>query len=416
LKLHKIAFIAGLALTLVSTGSLVADAKEKINDNPQLLVIKKSKYGKTAQELSKIDGIDMTELEEISLIRINQQTQEGEDALNDYIHAHPNSFEAYGADLLVLPPSTDIIVSKNTDLMVPFALSGDFFDEWGWNIHDMTNNGETHDKQPGTHEIVVGIIDSGIDHRHPDLEQNIVSGNAHSSWVIEAIVAAVDDGVDIINLSLGTYLFMSEDGAEGTLVGYEQALAYAEEHDVVVVAASGTRERGLDISDSTNLAAQLGLTGEEVVYAPGSLDGVITVSGSNRNQQMTHLSNYGEVVDISAPSGDYGPKYEENGSFDFHYFIMTTYPTDLEPSLINRYLGFDRGYDLSAGTSLAAPQVSATIALMLAEAEEANRMLTPREVAKIIKETASPYQPGPHTKKESAGIINPAMALDAIDE
>ncbi|WP_025151105.1 S8 family serine peptidase [Bacillus sp. H1a] len=137
-----------------------------------------------------------------------------------------------------------------------------------WDMKKITNNGESYKIFSGTKNVTVGIIDSGLDINHPDLENNIVPNSknlvpengfrgqenyetgdvnrlddilghgtnvagqiaangiikgvapnvgikmyrvfggksAESIWVIKAIVEAAKDDVDVINLSLGDYL------------------------------------------------------------------------------------------------------------------------------------------------------------------------------------------------------------------
>ena len=54
--------------------------------------------------------------------------------------------------------------------------------------------------------------------------------------------------------------------------------------------------------------------------------------------------------------------------------VLTTYPTNLPQSQLSEWLGFDRGYELMIGTSLAVPKVSATAALVIAEYKEKFRL------------------------------------------
>jgi serine protease AprX len=60
------------------------------------------------------------------------------------------------------------------------------------------------------------------------------------------------------------------------------------------------------------------------------------------------------------------------------------------------------------GTSMAAPVVSATIALML----EANPMLSPAEVKQILMSTATPLKDFP-VQKSGAGLVNAGRAVAA---
>lgn len=143
--------------------------------------------------------------------------------------------------------------------------TADLYEKYQWDIKRVTNNGESYKLGTGNHNVVVGIIDSGIDENHPDLKANILGGenlipanykgdntetgdkkdiqdrNGHgthvagtiagngrikgvapnigvksyrafgkqgttdSSIISNAIIKATDDGVNVINLSEGGY-------------------------------------------------------------------------------------------------------------------------------------------------------------------------------------------------------------------
>lgn len=46
-----------------------------------------------------------------------------------------------------------------------------------WDVREVTHDGKSYEEFTGTHNVVVGIIDSGIDVNHPDLAKNILSGS-----------------------------------------------------------------------------------------------------------------------------------------------------------------------------------------------------------------------------------------------
>lgn len=91
---------------------------------------------------------------------------------------------------------------------------------------------------------------------------------------IEGIRFAVDNGADIISMSLGT---------PGTCPGpYVDAIRYAADHDVIVVAASG--------NDPSGLSAY-----------PGNCPGVLTVGATDRQLSPWEDSHRSEHVDVAAP-------------------------------------------------------------------------------------------------------------------
>ncbi|MBN2299806.1 MAG: S8 family serine peptidase [Acholeplasmataceae bacterium] len=126
--------------------------------------------------------------------------------------------------------------------------------------------------------------------------------------IINGIYYAVENGADVINMSLG--------GPDSS-TEMQDAVTYARDHGVIVVAAAG--------NDGTN-----------DLFYPASYDGVISVAAVDEDRTSASYSNYNLDIDIAAPGTS----------------IITTQ--------------MDNQYGYSSGTSLAAPQVTGVLALLLA--------------------------------------------------
>lgn len=211
-------------------------------------------------------------------------------------------------------------------------------DCWGWNFayntHDMTTSG-TH----GT--MVAGIIGAyskdsqlmrGIN-KQVSLMSLIVSdeqGNIFAGDINKAIYYAVDNGADVINLSLGSsiYNFSSQ---------FDEAIAYAYEHNVVVVVAAGNGDT------EGGIGRNLDTTKISPVCNDGGKNMVLGVGATDKNNVKTSWTNYGACVDIYAPGIDITstavPFYTDSGLF----------------------------YESASGTSFATPLVSGTAALIKAQ-------------------------------------------------
>jgi uncharacterized repeat protein (TIGR02543 family) len=143
---------------------------------------------------------------------------------------------------------------------------------------------------------------------NPETLDEDESGFYSDSSIIEGIYYAVEQGADVINLSLG--------GSYANPLT-KQAVEYAVSEGVMVVAASGN-------------------DGDSELLYPASFDVVISVSSVDESKTVSSFSNFNSRVDLSAPGED----------------IVTT-------SINNAYVN-------ASGTSFAAPQVTGVIGLLLA--------------------------------------------------
>lgn len=154
--------------------------------------------------------------------------------------------------------------------------------------------------------------------------------------IAEAVIWAVDNGADVISLSLTR-------NTREWPVSWDRAFGYAEDNDVVVVAAAGNRSAGT-----------------EVVGAPATMPGVLTVGGVDREGVASaRASSQGITIGVMAPS--------EN--------LVGALPGE--------------GYALWAGTSGATPIVSGIAALVRAAHPE----LDAANVVNRILATARPVTP-----------------------
>lgn len=234
-------------------------------------------------------------------------------------------------------------------------------------------------------EIVIGVLDSGLDYTHELFENRVVdttfnmseSGgendcmddNGHGSAVAGIIALSTPDNVkikpykvidadgyvslsvftaametilasndlpDIMNISLGGYLFEENMSIETELV--ERLVA----RGVTVCIASG----------NDNLPVQY--------CTPADCETAITVGAYDYTDHICSFSNYGEKVDIAAPGYD-----------------VYTYDLYTEDHFTDLYNG-------QVGTSFSCPFVSAACAYILMQ----NPGLSPAEVKQQLKASA----------------------------
>ncbi len=171
-------------------------------------------------------------------------------------------------------------------------------------------------------------------------------GEGRVSDVIRAIDYAINNGADIINLSFSS-LNYSE--------GLQEAIYRAHAAGIMIVAAAGNEQ-----------ANGTGYNTDQTKIYPACYDGrligenmVIGVAATDALDQKTRFSSYGfSCIDIAAPG--------------ISFFNTVT----------NGYVpGADKYYDgYWSGTSMAAPLVSATLALI----QQANPELSRRETVNIL--------------------------------
>ncbi len=277
--------------------------------------------------------------------------------------------------------------------------------------------------EQGSRDIVVAVIDTGIDPTHPDIKANLwhdpknpgvygydfvknkpnptdehghgthvagilgatmntkvgISGVAHKVSImavkyfaennsgaantrnsIAALNWAIDHGAHILNYSGG--------GAEFSAEEY-MALKRARDKGVLLVAAAGNERQNTDLAEN--------------FYYPCAyrLENIICVAATNIKNEMLSSSNWGKVrVDVAAPG--------EN--------IFSTIPNGK--------------YAYMSGTSQATAFVTGLAALLLSK----NRTLKPDQVREIIRQSADRL-PTLRDKVYAQGKVNAHAALALLE-
>ncbi|MEM7552746.1 MAG: S8 family serine peptidase [Cyanobacteria bacterium P01_A01_bin.84] len=213
-------------------------------------------------------------------------------------------------------------------------------DVYGWNFIDGDNDvldGNGH----GTH--VGGTIAAennnfgvtGVAYNAEIMAVRVFddSGKTEDNSIVNGIYYAVDNGADVINLSLGG----GEDPNE------ELAIEYATSQGVIVVMAAGNDNDPVPTYPA-NYATEYGIS-------VGAVD------------------RYGDIYDFSNLAGDDSNMHHVMAPGVDVYSTIPDYPYYLEYS----------------GTSMATPHVAGVVALMLS----ANPNLTPAQVREILTDTAT---------------------------
>lgn len=144
-----------------------------------------------------------------------------------------------------------------------------------------------------------------------------------------------DNPADIINLSIGIFRFCP--------ASMQEAINEVVERGVVVVAAAG----------NDKVSTQY--------YAPGGCNNVISVAAGDARGVLAPYSNYGAEVDLIAPGGDLSR--DDNGDGRPDGILSTKTAHNCVDPVTNESIA-DCFYAYEQGTSMAAPHVSAALALI----------------------------------------------------
>jgi hypothetical protein len=261
-------------------------------------------------------------------------------------------------------------------------------------------------------DVVVAVVDSGIDRQHPDLRdslhsfKNYVSAETdkdligHGTHVAGIIAAGRDNAVGVAGLCAAKIMAIKAlpvkdrnfDAKE-----YYRALNHAIEHGAQVLNLSlggevDPAERDI-IEDALDagvvVVAAVGNEYEEgnPIEYPAAYKGVIGVGASDEMDRRASFSNTGPQVALLAPGVS---------------ILSTTphYPSQDAEHLL---------YDSWPGTSMAAPHVAAAAALLLARRPG----LTPAEVKRTLTSNADrvPRQHGRRDQAHGYGRLNIVEAL-----
>lgn len=290
--------------------------------------------------------------------------------------------------LLLTNPILLTNVEVTSDEEYGFPYPGD---DWAWS---MIGTEYAHGLDEYGEDVLIAVLDTGIDYKHPDLEDkmwdgigyNFVDDNddpmdqdghgTHVSGIIssvapetklmalkviereggrwqevaKAIRFARDNGADIISMSFG--------GGYSTFSrAFEIQLNFAYNDDILLAGAAGNEDT------------------DDMLY-PAAYESVMAVSAVNTKGEKASYSNYGDWIDLAAPGGGI-----EKG-------VFSTLPGG--------------SYGEKRGTSMACPFVTGVAALTIGASPEK----TNEEVRKDLQEGAIDWGAPGFDPYYGYGLIN----------
>jgi serine protease len=204
------------------------------------------------------------------------------------------------------------------------------------------------------------------------------SGDGDASTVAAGIRYAVQHGARVINLSLQ----FGEGLTAADIPNVISALQYANSHQVVVVAAAG--------NDSSN----------QVAY-PARARTVISVGATTADRCLAYYSDSGQGLDLVAPGGGDDASLQD----------PNCHPGRNLPNIFQvgfRRVGHPGSFGIPGywyGTSMAAPEVSAAAAMVIASGV-IGRHPSPASVLSRLEQTATPLDGSAPNSSYGYGLLN----------
>jgi len=344
---------------------LIIKYKDKSFDNTQKTEnLNKVKSGLKLKKLKskknlKKSNIDLVEIdEEDNVLDVIEELKKDEDIL----YVQPN----YSVDLLGIPEDEFFdqqwsLKNVGQDIQGKVGVEGidiNVFSAW--------------EKTNGAEEIIVGVLDTGIDTFHDDLKDNIFvnedeipgngiddDGNSYvddiSGWdfynddnsindlegeehgtAIAGLIAAKANDTGIHgtapNVKLLPMKFVS--GGKGYTFDILEAIEYAKKLNVSIINCSwGTENYNVALrnamADSDILfLCSAGNNGDETAIYPAAynLSNTVSIGSVDNSGNIASFSNYGGMVNVFAPGVDLISTKPQN---DYSYYFGTSYSTAL---------------------------------------------------------------------------------------
>jgi len=260
------------------------------------------------------------------------------------------------------------------------------------------------DVTTGSSDVIIAILDTGVDQNHPDLKDKIVKNanfsesstvddvHGHGTHVAGIAAAITNNGIGVAGLGYDSSLMnlkvMGDDG-RGRYSWIANGITWAADNGAQVInmsvggtASSTTLEHAVNYAWSKGvvIVAGAGNNGDSSPFYPAYYANCIAVAATDGHDNRASWSNYGTWVDLAAPG-------------------VSIYSTV-------------RGsrYGNMSGTSMAAPHVAGLAALVFTTVSDTNGSgLLNEEVRARIESTCDDIG----VQGIGAGRINAARAVAA---
>jgi len=275
--------------------------------------------------------------------------------------------------------------------------------------HQLTHAQDGWKVSQGKADIILAIVDTGVDVEHPDLKGKTVPGysaypgqnpgkdlQGHGTHCAGIAAAITNNGVGVAGVSPNAKIQPVKvlgDNGSGTYAAVADGIAWAGTHGAKVLSMSlGGPSSSQAIEDAVNVAlkndvivvAAMGNNGDASLSYPAAIKGVVSVGATDSDDKIASFSQFGPHISVSAP----GVK------------ILSTFPT------YKNAIGMTN-YGKISGTSMACPYVSGLSALVRSTFPE----LKGPEVRAKIEKSADDLGDAGFDPHYGWGRVNVAKAL-----
>lgn len=305
-----------------------------------------------------------------------------------------------------------------------------------WGLHKISTE-QAWDITTGSEQVVVAVIDTGVDYNHEDLAGNMATnpgeiGNGkenngldddqngyiddwrgwdfvhnnndpmddhgHGSHCAGTIAAVGNNALGVVGVSWKTKIypikFLDAQG-RGTSEGAVKALTYGADLGIKISSNSWGGGYSQSVNDAVKYAHQKGQTvvvaagnsaTDALYYSPASSANAVTVGATQPDDSLAPFSNIGPKIDVTAPGVD----------------ILS-----VRASNTSRGNVLNDKYTRASGTSMATPHVAGLASLVLALHPEFSN----EEIRSVINASADDLGDPDKDKNFGYGRINAQKAL-----